>query len=297
VIQFTSGEITESNGFTGDSLSIIGFPVFTLFAKSSPSGSQQLTDTDFMVRVIDVCPDGRELFVMEGCINARAREYARAQVHGADGTVNYHGGFPEDEPQNGIDDMPYSNINSGQLYEYKFKMMPIAYTWGQNHKVKILVSSSNYPRYQVNPNLPIEDGEFFRRKPGDGQQYTFSGETMAPREAVQRIAFSPEFKTRIDLPVYTPGTIAGDKDHGIQQGPILDALLYPNPAKDQMSIYMSMDGDYRLDILSPIGQVVTSTLFANQTHVNLKSLPTGLYYSIVTHEDSGQKVTLKFIRL
>ena len=77
----------------------------------------------------------------------------------------------------------------------------------------------------------------------------------------------------------------------------LDALLYPNPAKDQMSIYMSMEGAYRLDILSPIGQVLTSTLFTNLTHVDLRSFPAGLYYSIVTHEDSGQKVTLKFIRL
>jgi hypothetical protein len=294
VIQFTSVPITETNGYIGDSLCIIGFPVFTLFAKSNPTGSPELTDTDFMVRVIDVCPDGRELFVVEGCINARARNYARALVHGANGTINYHGGFPEDEPQNNIDDIPYSNINSGQLYEYKFKMMPIAYTWGHNHKIKILISSSNYPRYQANPNLPIEDGEFFRRKPGDGQQYTFNGETLTPREAVQRIAFSPEFKTQIDLPIYSPGVIAGIKNSETQKETTLDALLYPNPTQDQLYVFMNLKGRYLIEVFSPIGILVKKSLFSDHTQLETNDLKSGLYYSVITDLESGIKVSLKF---
>ena len=77
---------------------------------------------------------------MEGCVNARARDYARALVKGRDGTHNYRNkSFPNDEPRDSIDHVPFSNIEIGQLYEYQFKMLPIAYTWGKGHKMKILI--------------------------------------------------------------------------------------------------------------------------------------------------------------
>jgi hypothetical protein len=66
-----------------DTLCVVGFPEATIYAKSNPSGvTSGPTDTDFFVRVVDVYPDGRELYVVEGCVNARARNYARSIVEG-----------------------------------------------------------------------------------------------------------------------------------------------------------------------------------------------------------------------
>lgn len=170
-----------------DSLCVIGFPVADIYAKTSPDTLRDngLTDTDFFVRIADVYPDGNEYFVVEGCVNARAKDYAKVFAEG-------------DENPN----IPFNNIRIDSIYRFKFKMMPLGYTFGKNHKVKILISSSNYGRYQVNPNVPIEQGEFFRRKPNDGQSYTYQGMVYPPRVAQQTVYFSTEFPSEVRLPVY-----------------------------------------------------------------------------------------------
>ncbi|OWY23132.1 T9SS C-terminal target domain-containing protein [Sphingobacteriales bacterium UPWRP_1] len=259
-----------------DSLSIMGNPIFTLYAKSNPGGvTSGPTDTDFFVRVLDVYPDGRELFVFEGCINARAREYARSIAEGAEN-----------------DNAPFANINIGQVYEYKFAMQPIAYVWGKNHRLKILISSSNYTRYQVNPNLPIEDGEFFRRKPGDGQTYMYNGVEMTPRVAVQRIHFSPEHATRIDLPVNV-GSIVGLPPAPHAADNTLSVTTYPNPATDLLSIYTSQNAPYRLNLNNMAGQTVYSTRFSDSVSINLAGIAAGMYLANVTNLFTGQTQTQK----
>ena len=285
VISFTGAPIQ-------DSLCIIGFPVATVYAKTNPGGvTSGPTDTDFFVRILDVDPQGREFFVVEGCVNARGRNFARGRVHGANNIKDYHDGFPEDEKADGIDDIPFTNIEIGALYEYKFKMMPIAYTWGAGHRMKILISSSNYTRYQVNPNLPIEHGEFFRRKPGDGQKYSFEGVEMTPRVAVQRIAFSDIYPTNIDLPVYTPGFIESVEDNAVQ--PSLDALVFPNPAQDNISVYMSQVGKYRVELMNIAGQSVYSDTFTDLINIDLSATPSGLYLVKIEDLRTGERIVEK----
>ncbi len=210
VLQFTSPVIE-------DSLVIIGAPVARLFASSNPVGvAEGLTDTDFFVRIVDVYPDGAEYFVVEGAINARARAYAKSLLDNNE-DIN----------------APFTNIEIGEVYEYEFKMMPIAYAFGKGHQLKVLISSSNYDRYQVNANVPIEAGDFFRRKPGDGQTYTFNGEIMAPRIAEQQIFFSATHPSGIQLPVYDPDRIVSiEESQWLKNG----LRIYPNPAHDQLYI-------------------------------------------------------------
>lgn len=197
-----------------DSLCIIGYPKMKLFASSTVDGGGP-TDTDFFVRIIDIYPDGREFYVSEGAINGRARDYAKSIYNGQ-----------------ANDESIYSNLESGGLYELNFKMMPIAYTFGHQHRMKILVSSSNYPRYQSNPNLPIEDGEFFRRDVLDGLVYEYNGVEMSPRIAEQHIYADSDHPSQIILPVFGElGVGEKDKFKFSQQ-----FRIYPNPAHDQLSI-------------------------------------------------------------
>ncbi|MCH8318768.1 MAG: T9SS type A sorting domain-containing protein, partial [Bacteroidetes bacterium] len=264
-----------------DSLCIIGFPVATLYAKSSPGGVVNgPTDTDFFIRILDVYPDGRELFVVEGCVNARARNYVRNLVEHPDwdNTIPYSN-----------DDTPFTNIEIGKIYEYKFKMLPIAYVWGAGHKIKILISSSNYTRYQVNPNLPIEPGDFFRRKPGDGRTYTFEGAVMEPRIAVQRIAFSDIYPTNVKLPVFTPGFISGNEETNPARAgeKLLDALVYPNPASDNISIYMNRNGSFEISLFNTLGQVMLNTEFENDINIEVSDLEKGLYFLEISAKDGS----------
>lgn len=49
--------------------------------------------------------------MVEGAVNARAREFAKSIALGAEN-----------------DDAPFSNIDIGKIYEYYFQGYPIAYT-------------------------------------------------------------------------------------------------------------------------------------------------------------------------
>ncbi len=261
--------------FIEDSLSIVGIPKVKLYASTTPTGANQgLTDTDFFVRILDVYPDGREYFVVEGAINARARDYARSL---ADGNENIQA--------------PYTNINIGQTYEFEFNMLPIAYTFGHQHKMKVLISSSNWPRYQSNPNLPIEDGEFFRREPNDGKTYVFNSVVMSPRSAEQSIFFSPNEPTQIILPVKKEISFVS-----IENNEDIKINVYPNPTKDKVWIDVAGESSYKCQIINVTGRVVQNITINNRRNrINLVPLPSGVYF-IELISRKGDRITQKIIK-
>jgi len=282
------GVIAFTGDLIPDSLSIIGFPVATLYAKSNPTGtSNGPTDTDFMIRILDVYPDGREMFVVEGAVNARAREYAKNLVENPS--------MDEDYPF-ANDLTPFTNINPDQIYEYKFKCFPIGYTFGKNHKIKILISSSNFSRFQVNPNIPIADGEFFRREPGDGQgtSKTPDGIFMMPRIAVQRIAFSPQYPTNIELPVYQGSSVLSISENNPR--PAMEALIYPDPASDIVTIYLSKNSEYKATLFDITGkQIFQSETFKDMIKINVGEIPAGLYFVEIIDDKTTEKIDSKLI--
>ncbi|MBP6731405.1 MAG: CocE/NonD family hydrolase [Chitinophagales bacterium] len=286
VIQFNSDVIA-------DSFTIIGLPVCTLYAKTNPTGvSAGPTDCDWNMRICDVWPDGRVYYVQEGIVGARGRNWARSLVDqmGTAGAPTYANGV--EDP--GDKDIPYSNINIGEMYEYVFKMMPIGYTFAKGHKIRVLISSSNYTRYQANPQLPLEDGEFFRRKPGDGQFYMFQGQPMFPRVAVQRVHFSPEHPTSINFPVYN-SDYQYTAVNPVKVDSKFDISVFPNPASDKIQIFANQEGNHELIITDITGRTVTTTKFDDNVIINTGSYGKGIYFATVTDLNSKVgKVTKKF---
>ncbi len=250
VVQFVTEPIQ-------DSLAIVGIPKATIFASSNPlSGPSGATDTDFFVRILDVYPDGREIFVVEGAVNARARDYANNLSMGVDDR-----------------DVQYSNIVAGEVYEFTFDLLPIAYTFGHMHKMKVLVSSSNWPRYQSNPNIPIEEGDFFRRSPGDGQSYTFNGEVYAPRSARQELHFSPARASRIILPVYDGTLVATEEPKDTK--PAL--VVHPNPTTDRLTVRLDSDAEYIISLYATDGKELLRREAFGETSIDMRQLPNGVY--------------------
>jgi predicted acyl esterase len=261
-----------------DSLSIVGIPKAIIYASSTPlSGPSGVTDTDFMIRVLDVYPDGRELFVVEGTVNARARDYARQ--------------LSLDEEDITI---PYTNINSDEVYEYEFNLLPIAYTFGHGHKIKILISSSNWPRYQSNPNIPIEEGDFFRRSPDDNQTYNFQGTEYEARVAHQQVFFSPDQPSQLILPLYD-----GVSDPNKSKDPDLngnDWLIYPNPFHSEFTILSKFTENYSIKLYDVAGNIVYEQKEVNgKSIINGSNLAAGVY--IVKLETSlGSIYTQKLVK-
>ena len=269
--------------FIEDSLSIVGIPKAIIYASTSPlSGPNGETDTDFFIRILDVYPNGREIFVVEGAVNARARDYAKLL-------------------SNGIEDIniPFTNINPNEIYEYEFNLLPIAYTFGHNHKIKVLISSSNWKRYQVNANIPIETGEFFRHEPNDGQTYEYNSTVYSPRIAEQKIFFSDANPSQIILPFF--GNIETepiDSTISIKESTLVNNewFVYPNPAKGYINIELKnkISKTSKVDIINLLGRKVFSIEFNNKTIIDTKKINTGLYYINIK---TGNETFLKKISI
>jgi len=81
-------------------------------------------DTDFMATLVDVQPDGRPLNISEGAVRASCRE-----------TV-----------------LQPTLIEPGRVYEYTIQLVDLSHVFLPGHRIRLEVSSSNFPKYSRNLN-------------------------------------------------------------------------------------------------------------------------------------------------
>jgi predicted acyl esterase len=86
--------------------------------------SSNCSDTDFTVKLTDVYPDGRSMLITDGILRMRNR--------------------------NGTDH--WELIQAGEIYEIEVDLWSTSYIWNIGHRIRIAISSSNYPRFLNNPN-------------------------------------------------------------------------------------------------------------------------------------------------
>ena len=86
--------------------------------------SSNCPDTDFTVKLTDVYPDGRSMLITDGILRMRNR--------------------------NGCDHWEF--MEEGQVYEVKVDLWSTSYIWDTGHKIRVAISSSNFPRFLANPN-------------------------------------------------------------------------------------------------------------------------------------------------
>lgn len=95
--------------------------------------SSDAPDTDFTAKLIDIFPDGRHLLVTESIMRVKYRE-----------------GFDRVAPP----------LTPDQVVPIEIDLGTTSWVFNKGHRIGVLVSSSNYPHFEVNPNT----GEDF---PGD----------------------------------------------------------------------------------------------------------------------------------
>ncbi len=114
-----------------EDVEVVGPITARLFAATSAR------DTDWMIRLADVHPDGRALFLGEGVMRARHRDPER---HGA---FNPH---------------KLSTIEPDRPYEYTIDFWrPTGNLFARGHRIRIEISSSYYPYYLRNPNTGADN--------------------------------------------------------------------------------------------------------------------------------------------
>ncbi len=102
-----------------EDLEVTGPVTLDLYAKTSAA------DTDFTAKLVDVGPDGVAINLTEGILRARYRESTTAA------------------PQ---------PITPGQVYEYKIDVWSTSNVFLKGHRIRLEVSSSNFPRFDRNLN-------------------------------------------------------------------------------------------------------------------------------------------------
>jgi uncharacterized protein len=121
-----------------------------LFAATS------VRDTDFMAKLIDVRPDGTAYNVAEGCIRARFRKGLISEEY----------------------------IKPGEVNEYAIDLAGTSIVFGVGHRIRIDITSSNFPRIDRNMNT--------------GNPF---GEDAVGIPAIQTLFHQTEYASYIDLPV------------------------------------------------------------------------------------------------
>jgi uncharacterized protein len=99
--------------------------------------SSSAPDTDFVARLVDVYPDGYAQNLTDGIIRARYRDFAKGA-----------------EP---------SLIEPQKAYEYEIDLWSTSNLFLQGHRIRLDITSSNFPRWDRNPNTGHDFGT-------DGQQ-------------------------------------------------------------------------------------------------------------------------------
>jgi len=100
-------------------LEVTGPVTLDLYASTSAA------DTDFTAKLVDVTPDGTAINLTEGILRARYRESTTGEA---------------------------KPIVPGQVYEYKIDMWSTSNVFLKGHKIRLEVSSSNFPRFDRNLN-------------------------------------------------------------------------------------------------------------------------------------------------
>ena len=103
-------------------IEVTGYPVVEMYAASS------VPDTDFFVRLIDVHPDGLARDVSLGMVRARYR--------------------------NGLDNPRL--IKPGQVVKYEVRMNPTANAFLPGHRIRLDITSSDFPNYDRNHNTDAD---------------------------------------------------------------------------------------------------------------------------------------------
>jgi putative CocE/NonD family hydrolase len=86
--------------------------------------SSSARNTDFTAKLVDVYPDGRAIRICEGIIRANHRDSS----------------------------VPPSDIEPGKIYKYSIDLWATSNLFKKDHKIRVEISSSNFPRFDRNLN-------------------------------------------------------------------------------------------------------------------------------------------------
>lgn len=216
--------------------------------------SSDRKDTDFAVRLTDVYPDNRSMLLSDGIARMRFRD-----------------GYTANDT---------SCMVPGQVYEIQIELPDMAVTFLSGHRIRLDISSSDYPRFDCNLN-------------NGGAMYV-AGDTLI---ATNKVFVSSNHASNIQLPLN--GFYAGLPGLTLSSKP--QVHISPNPASDFIRVNFSdlPDKDVLITITDMAGKNVFSKACnlknagENYVLIGIEGMADGLYE--VRMNSSGFTFTEKII--
>jgi uncharacterized protein len=212
--------------------------------------SSDRLDTDFIVRLTDVFPEGSSYMLNSNCQRMRFLEgYTLADEN---------------------------DLIPGEVYDVEIILPAIAYTFSEGHKLRILISSSNYPQYNRNMNN------------GDDMYPDLSLDTLInPLIAHNSLHIGPAMDSYVILP------IVSNIDNLAQIDNSPKIHLFPNPVVEALFIRgLSEYTEYT--VIDMIGKVVLKGTTNASGRIDTNMLESGSY--ILCLSTSHKLEQLEFIK-
>jgi len=160
-------------------ISVLGPVEAELFVSTSAP------DTDFTAKLVDVYPDGRAVNLTDGILRLRYRDSLERPAGAKPGTV----------------------------YEIRIEVGPTGNVFRRGHRIRLEISSSNFPRFDRNPNT--------------GR--AVAGETRL-QKARQAVYHDPRRGSRLVLPVIEEGrSSAGSDANRLKSKAVNNSILTSRP--------------------------------------------------------------------
>lgn len=227
LVENRDDNILFSTEILSDSLIVNGKVKVNLFVSSD-----QL-DTDFAVRLTDVYPDGRSMLISDGIQRMRFLEgYAFADVE---------------------------FLSPGLVYPITITLSDIAYTFNPGHRLRLIVSSSNYPHYNRNMNT------------GEAMYPGLDLDVLVnPNVASNTVQVNSNYPSSIELPLtnYSPISVSEQEMSAIR--------IWPNPSSQYLNIESASE-IVSIRIIDMNGKIVRTLRSDFSEPIDLGSLSSGVY--------------------
>ncbi len=204
--------------------------------------SSNIKDTDFAIRLTDVYPDGRSMLVNDGVLRMRFR--------------------------NGYSSSDTAELIPGTVYDCTVILPNTCITFLTGHKIRVDVTSSNYPRFNRNMNT---NGIMY---PGNSLD-----SLVNPLIANNTVYLNSTNFSYITLP--QAGFNGMDElqisDYGFQ--------IYPNPASDELSVSFQKNISGTISLCDLKGRIIlTQNITGTENFISLKNISAGIYFVKVGNE-------------
>ncbi len=203
-------------------------------------------DTDFTVRICDVYPDGRSIILTDGIARARLR-------------------FPYAEE---------TFITPGEVFSVDIEMPTIAHVFLANHRLRLVITSSNFPKFDRNLN--------------NGNEMYVEGDTLVAENSIYFTGTTCSYIT-FERPISVNINTSPNETQTTHK-----ATVFPNPFN--ATLFVDAPKNTEIAVYDIAGKQVAQLANGVNTWTPESNLGCGVYFLRITNETISTWKRINYIK-